>query len=99
MKKWLPKNWFKLHTTKLHKIEERILYLKGEITETPIGPYNFIKPEWQLASLKNELENLETERQFILDKRDNLFWRFIWNVIVPIVVSTITAYTVSVLSK
>jgi len=46
--------------------------------------------------LEEELDKLETERAFILDARSNLFWRLVWNVAVPVVVSLTTAFLVSI---
>lgn len=45
--------------------------------------------------LEEELDRLESERKFILDARDNLLSRMIWNFAIPIVISFITAYLVS----
>ena len=42
--------------------------------------------------LLDEKAQLETNRQFLLDRRDSLFWRVIWNVLVPILVSITTVY-------
>ncbi len=40
----------------------------------------------------DERAKLVTERQFILDRRDNLFWRTIWSFIVPVIVTITTTY-------
>lgn len=45
--------------------------------------------------LEEELDRLETERKFILDARNNLLSRIVWNFAVPITVSFVTAYLVS----
>ena len=44
--------------------------------------------------LIDERTRLETERRFILDRRESIFWRIIWNVIVPVFVSVMTMYTI-----
>lgn len=41
------------------------------------------------------LDKLDTERKFILDRRESIFWRVVWNVIVPIGVSVSTVYVLS----
>ena len=35
---------------------------------------------------------LETERQFILDRREGLLWKLVWNVAIPVIVSVLTVY-------
>ena len=42
--------------------------------------------------LKIEVEQLEINRQFILDRRESFFLKTVWNIIVPIVLSAITTY-------
>ena len=42
-----------------------------------------------------EKTQLETKRQFLLDKRDGLLWRVVWNIIVPILVSISTVYALN----
>ena len=46
--------------------------------------------------LQDELKKLEIKRQFILDRRNSWVAKSVWNVVVPIVISVITAYLVSV---
>lgn len=84
----------------LSKIEKRIL----EINKTLVDPtrakemggrgitQHFVEANLAAANrpLLDERAQLEVERQFILDRRDSLFWRFIWNIVVPFAVSIIT---------
>lgn len=44
------------------------------------------------SDIKYQIEALELERKFIMEKQNNLFWRIIWNVLVPILVSLVTVY-------
>lgn len=84
---------------KLHKVEKRILELKDELAEAKSPYKSIVFVRGGREELESALERLTTERQFILDRRNNLFWRLIWNVVVPVVVATITAYLISVFSK
>ena len=92
---------------RLGKIEKRILKLKEEIANKPLdvslsssvtmATYEK-RLEKALKLLNDELEQLETERRFILDRREGLFWKFIWNILIPIIVSVITTYMLSALT-
>lgn len=42
--------------------------------------------------LRNEINILEKERKFILDRRSSWIPKTIWNVIIPILVTLITTY-------
>ncbi len=53
----------------------------------------------RIGEYKAELDSLERQRQFIIDNRNSIFWKVIWNGIVPIVVSFITAYLVTAYIK
>jgi len=84
----------------LRKIENRIIQIKQEIANKPAElhrpvPQVFIDGEVKkaLKPLNEELDKLQSQRQFILDRRNNLFWKAVWNVVVPILVSLITTYT------
>ncbi len=89
---------------KLSSIENRIIELKQEITNKPTELSKRLEDigvtQHQLDGLvekdnnplQAELEKLEFKRQFILDRRDNLFWKTIWNILVPILVSITTTY-------
>lgn len=39
-----------------------------------------------------EKKRLEMERQFILDNRNSFFWKVLWSVVVPILVTLIINY-------
>ncbi|OGH12272.1 MAG: hypothetical protein A2776_00965 [Candidatus Levybacteria bacterium RIFCSPHIGHO2_01_FULL_40_10] len=89
---------------KLGKIERRILEIKTILgdekrrkslaTGVPMSVFEG-RLEQANRPLEKELDKLESERKFILDNRNSIFWRIIWNAIVPIIVSFITAYLVS----
>lgn len=85
----------------LAEIEERLLVIEYE------KPRRIYKVKenfnWddeieasEIAYLDVEKAQLERKRQFILDRRNDWKAKGIWNIIVPIVVSVITAYLVSV---
>lgn len=90
----------------LYKIEKRILEITKLVSRdsSERGLSNrgiareFVENEMKAMDgpLLKEKMLLETERQFILDRRENLFWKGIWNVLVPILV---TILTTAVLSK
>jgi len=86
---------------KLKAIEDRIIKIKQEIANKPKElhrpvPQIFIDGEVKraLKPLNEELEQLQLQRQFILDRRNNLFWKAIWNIVVPIMVSLLTTYVI-----
>lgn len=89
---------------KLNQIEKRILGIKNILAdkdrEKKIAS-GVAMPVFE-GRLKNanrplleEKDRLETERQFILDRRDSLFWRVVWNILVPILVSICTVYALN----
>lgn len=90
--------------TKLSSIEEKIIELKKEMDGKPSELGKRLQDVGVSQSQLNELvkkdtvplqaklEKLEIQRQFILDRRGNLFWKAIWNVAVPILVSIGTTY-------
>jgi hypothetical protein len=92
--------------TRIYKIEKRILEITKLVSRDSVQRglsgrgivRHFIDDEMksQDEPLLKEKTLLETERQFILGRRDNLFWKALWNVIVPILV---TIMTMIVLSK
>src|SRR3989344_1573536 len=69
----------------LKDIEARLLELDDEIEADDI------------AYLDIEKTQLQLKRQFILDERNSWKAKSVWNVVIPIAVSIITAYLVSVL--
>ncbi|MEI6280896.1 MAG: hypothetical protein WCP17_02765 [bacterium] len=89
---------------KLSQIEKRILEIKNILAdkdrEKKIAS-GLAMPVFE-GRLKNanrplleEKDRLETERQFILDRRDSLLWRVVWNILVPILVSICTVYALN----
>lgn len=90
--------------TSLKAIEERLLEIEHE---KPMRIHN--SKENYSGSIEDEIEaadidyldvekaQLQLKRQFILDNRSSWLAKSIWNVIVPIVVSIITTYIISVL--
>ncbi len=92
----------------LGKIEKRIFEIKDTLSDksreksmASSVPMSIFERRLVAANrpLLEELEKLEIRRRFILDKRDSLFWRVVWNVIVPMIVSVVTAFIVSSISK
>ena len=74
--------------TRLHKIEKRILeimkLLSRDSTERGLSgrgiARHFVEDEMKAEDepLIKENEQLEKERQFIIDRRENIFWRMTW---------------------
>lgn len=94
--------------TKLRNIEKRISEIQKQIGQTYETAYKqfAVKNHADMAAeggktklLRNELEELETKRKFIVDRRESWLPKTIWNLLVPIVVSilasVITIYTVN----
>ncbi len=93
---------------KLFSIEKRIIELKQEIAKKPKELRKRLEDvgvsqsqldglvENENEPLQDELKKLEIKRQFILDRRNSWVAKSVWNVVVPIVISVITAYLVSV---
>ncbi|GEM_PF-4832964 len=90
----------------LKDIEERLLEIdaekSGRIHNAKENPsddiYAFIEAD-DIDYLDVEKTQLQLKRQFILDERNDWKAKSIWNVIVPIFVSVITALVVSMLVK
>ena len=90
--------------TSLKKIEERLLKIERE---KPTRIYNARENYSNTIDDQIEADNIEyldaekaqlqLKRQFILDERSNWKAKSIWNIIIPIIVSIITAYCVSML--
>ena len=92
--------------TSLKKIEARLLEIEHE---KPMRIHN--AKENYSGGIEDEIEaddieyldvektRLQLKRQFILDERNSWKAKSVWNVIVPIIVSIITAFVVSVLLK
>ena len=85
----------------LGRIEKRILEIdrmlgdknrENEVASAIITDIHERQLKAANKPLLEERARLETERRFMLDKRDGLFGRLIWNVVVPILVSVATVY-------
>jgi len=70
--------------TKLQEIEKRILELKREVANRE----KYMTTGLEL-DLKNELEILESRRQFLLDAKEPLWEKIAWNVIAPIIIAVV----------
>ena len=89
---------------RLKKIEKRILEIKNILADKDREKKmasGVVMPVFE-GRLKNanrplleEKDRLETERQFILDRRDSMLWRVVWNILVPIFVSICTVYALN----
>ena len=89
--------------TSLKKIEERLLEIEHEkpmrIRNAEENYFGSIDDEIEADDIKYldvEKTRLQLKRQFILDGRNGWKAKGVWNIVVPIVVSVITAYLVSV---
>jgi len=93
----------------LSQIEKRILEIvdkianaPGELDESIRRSGTILKEEYTrrlkaiIEPLQKEKEKLNVQRRFILDRRESWLPKIIWNILVPILVATITAYLVSV---
>ena len=91
--------------TRINKIEKRILQITKLIARDSVQrglsgkgiERHFVEDQMKAedAPLLKEKEQLDLKRQFILDRRNSLFWRIIWNIIVPISVTLITTFVIS----
>ena len=88
---------------RLSEIEKRILEIKKILSDTDrekfirVNTYQSLNVfggptglEQENRPLIEEREALETERRFILDRRENLFWRTIWSGVIPVIASIAT---------
>lgn len=89
---------------KLKKIEKQIIEIKEQINfnknndvSRQYGGEKSTLVELENEQLLDELDKLETQRNFLLDRRESWIPKTIWNVIVPIVVTVITLYVVELL--
>lgn len=88
----------------LAQIEERLLVIEyekprriHEAKENPSGDeWDQIMESDEIDHLDVEKAQLEYKRQFILDRRNSWKVKLFWGFVIPIVVSTITAYVVSI---
>jgi hypothetical protein len=83
---------------KLKNIEKRIVEIQKQISQTYETAYKRfpVKDHADMAAeggktklLRNELEELETKRRFLLDRRESWLPKTIWNVVIPIAISII----------
>lgn len=91
--------------TRQTKIEKRILeitkLISRDSTERGLSNRGVIREivEEQMRAenepLLKEKELLEIELQFILNRRENILWRTVWNVVVPIFVTVVTTLILS----
>lgn len=86
---------------RLVEVEKRILEIKdilgneGRRKAMAIGvamPIFEKRLAQENRPLLEELDRLETERKFIIDERNGIFWKIIWSGVVPIIVSIITSW-------
>lgn len=89
---------------RLREVEERILEISVILTDEkrrkdfakgvamPIFEGRLVNANRPLIA---EKERLEQERLFLIDRRDSLSWRFVWNIIIPILVTIITVLVLS----
>lgn len=89
---------------KLKKIEEQIIEVKRQINfnrnndisrQYGGGQSPHVKSENE--QLSGELGKFETQRNFLLDRRESWMPKTIWNVILPIIVTIITLYLAKLL--
>lgn len=71
--------------SRLHIIQNRLLEIEKEIRSISLVFNNVLIEKAQL----------ELERQFILDERNNWKSRMVWNVLVPIIVSLVTSFLIA----
>ena len=90
----------------LKDIEERLLEIDSEKSarihnaeENPSLDIDAIIEADDIEYLDVEKTQLQLKRQFLLDKRHGWKAKLVWNVIVPIIVSVITALLVSIFAN
>ncbi|HRH23108.1 MAG TPA: hypothetical protein PK295_00540 [Candidatus Magasanikbacteria bacterium] len=86
----------------LNSIEKRLLEIEEEkprridnLQENYSASFEDEMEAMDIGYLDVEKAQLQTKRQFILDRRDSWKSKIVWNMLVPIVVSVITAYFVT----
>ncbi len=96
----------KFPTPRLWIIEKEIIELRNNLPQEENdsiqyfaeGKHGYDPMELETAvristsDTRTRIEVLELERKFIIDRQNNLFWKIIWNIIVPIIVSITTVY-------
>lgn len=83
----------KFLSDRMKKIEEEILNIKEKDTDdsVSIGGSAVVRKNIR----ESRIARLETERNFILDRRNGWKAKSLWNVFVPILITMITAYLLS----
>lgn len=87
---------------RIAKIEEEIYQVKQEVFDLPNklkGPITQSVFDGRLENAKkpllHKLDMLRTEREFLLSKREAWLPKTVWNLVVPILVSVLTAIIVT----
>ena len=70
---------------KLQEIEKRILEIQEELAHQR----TYLRPGSESRDLKDKLEILEKERQFIIDVKEPLWEKFLWNIVTPIIIAIV----------
>jgi len=70
---------------KLQEIEKRILEIQEELAHQR----TYLRPGSESRDLKDKLEILEKERQFIIDVKEPLWEKILWNIVTPIIVAVV----------
>lgn len=93
MKHWLKSLW------RIREIEKEIFLVKQEMFNLPEKLKRPVTQgvldglvEKAKRPLLHRLDLLTTERDFLISKREALLPKTIWNLIVPVIVSVVTAY-------
>lgn len=71
--------------SKLKKIEKEIIEIKKELANRK----TYLNLESGSQNLKDRLEILEKERQFIIDVKEPIWEKILWNIVTPIIVAVI----------
>lgn len=70
---------------KLQEIEKRILEIQEELAHQR----TYLRPGSESRDLKDKLEILKKERQFIIDVKEPLWEKFLWNIVTPIIIAIV----------
>ncbi|MDD3171639.1 MAG: hypothetical protein PHO86_04890 [Bacilli bacterium] len=71
--------------SKLKEIEKEILEIEEELAHQK----TYLKPGHESQDLKDRLKILEKERQFIIDIKEPLWEKILWNIVTPIIVAVV----------
>lgn len=85
--------------SRLTEIENELLINQKKLSELS-NPYMYMNmiDNGQIKQIENRNEELDLERQHILDRRNSWKPKIFWDVLVPIIVTIITTYLISILS-